>query len=207
MSPNVETQSIHIRPHRDVPSCNCAFPECPALFGGFDQDERIPYTNADGTSGSQKALIDLKQSWCYCMIWLEFPIASRFFCGKCCCRLDDKLLFSRVGLLAPCPTPNPKDQTLLYSVLSSFTCPVLLKLPGAKAPRLFSSQQEISTWRRAGAFISPWAISIAQRLVGPRKQLRQIIQVNTTMLTAGQPVCYLQAWSRILTRNYQKQSI
>ena len=111
------------------------------------------------------------------------------------------------GVVSPSPTPNPKDQTLLYSVLSSFTCPVLLKLPGAKVPRLFSSQQEISTRRRAGAFISPWAISIAQRLVGPRKQLRQIIQVNTTMLTAGQPVYYLQAWSRILTRNYQKQSI
>lgn len=85
---------------------------------------------------------------------------------------------------------------MLYSVLSSFTCPMWLKLPGAKAPPFyltaFPPQQEISTWRSLGAFISPWAISIAQRLVRPGKQLRKIIQVNITMLTAGKLVCYLQ---------------
>ena len=48
----------------------------------------------------------------------------------------------------------------------------------------------------------PSAVFIAQMLVGPRKQLKQIIQIeykhcSESQLAGGKPVGYLQAWPRI----------
>ena len=41
-------------------------------------------------------------------------------------------------------------------------------------------------------------------LVGPSKCLKQIIQLKSQM-AEGKPAGYLQAWPRILTRDYREQ--